>query len=263
MIAGRLAALLVAALVSACSSITGDTTQSVSVQTRDAAGQNVDGAKCELANSHGTWFATTPGSIMIHRSNDDMKVVCTKDGYEPARAAVVSEIKGSMFGNVVFGGGVGMIMDHANGSAYEYPPLLHPVMGLTVRIHPLHNKGEPEAFESEEALLKAFPMSDPTSAAGAIVPASLPLPPPQQQPDTSGGIARPPVPSSTGNSFIDNRVPVVRATPPSADGIARPPAPSSNKNAWESNEVRTPPAVIDDSTPGIVRAPGSKSTPLK
>ena len=48
----------------------------MSVQTREQGGSEVTGAVCELTNNKGKWFVTTPGSVMIHKSNDDMQVVC-------------------------------------------------------------------------------------------------------------------------------------------------------------------------------------------
>ena len=35
-----------------------------------------------------------------------------------------------MFGNIIFGGGIGAIIDHNNGSAYVYPNTLKVVMGV-------------------------------------------------------------------------------------------------------------------------------------
>ena len=55
---------------------------------------------------------------------------------EPGRAAVVSATKGSMFGNIIFGGGIGAIVDHNNGSAYEYPAFIQVMMGLFKTIEP-------------------------------------------------------------------------------------------------------------------------------
>lgn len=130
-----LAALAALTLLTAgCSSITGTTGQSVSLQTRDKAGAEVPGAACELSNSKGKWFVTTPGSIQIRRSNDDMMVQCSKTGYETGQAAVVSDTKGSMFGNIIFGGGIGAVIDHNTGSAYEYPTLIQVVMGMFAKI---------------------------------------------------------------------------------------------------------------------------------
>ncbi len=128
------ATVLVAAVVSGCASVTGSPNQSVSVQTRSQGGQEVPGAACELSNDKGKWFVTTPGSVTVHRSNEDMQVLCSKAGLEPGRAAVVSETKGAMFGNIILGGGIGAIIDHNSGAAYEYPGFLQIIMGALSRI---------------------------------------------------------------------------------------------------------------------------------
>lgn len=119
-----------AVLATGCSTITGSgTSQSVSVQTFAADGQDIDGAKCEMVNDEGTWFVVTPGSTVVHRSNKDLQVICKKPGVDVGSANVVSRTKGNMFGNIILGGGVGAIIDHNNGSAYEYPALIKIFMG--------------------------------------------------------------------------------------------------------------------------------------
>jgi hypothetical protein len=127
-------ALVILVFLSGCASITGTTGENVSVETRSLEGKEVAGASCELTNEKGKWFVTTPGSVGIHRSNDDMLVTCKKAGFDAGRASVVSDIKGSMFGNILLGGGIGAIIDHENGSAYEYPTLIQIVMGSTIKI---------------------------------------------------------------------------------------------------------------------------------
>lgn len=131
-----LCVVTVAGLTSGCASITSTTNQSVSVQTRESGGKEVVGAACELTNNRGKWFVTTPGSVMVHKSNDDMQVLCNKANFEPGRAAVISETKGSMFGNILFGGVVGAVVDHSSGAAYEYPTLIQVLMGTYSKIEP-------------------------------------------------------------------------------------------------------------------------------
>lgn len=120
--------------LSGCASITGSSTQNISIQTRAADGKEVKEAQCDLINKRGTYFLTTPGTIMISRSNDDLTVTCRKDGFENGRAGVVSNTKGSMFGNIILGGGIGAIVDHNNGSAYEYPSFVQVVMGSNITV---------------------------------------------------------------------------------------------------------------------------------
>jgi hypothetical protein len=129
-----LSALALTITLSGCASITGTTGQSISIMTKEQNGKEVSGVACDLSNKRGTWFLTTPGSVAIHRSNDDLQVTCKKDGLEPGRVAVVSDTKGSMFGNILFGGGIGAIVDHSNGSAYEYPNLVQVVMGVFTKL---------------------------------------------------------------------------------------------------------------------------------
>ena len=117
-----------------CASITGSSGQSMSLQTRTPDGKEVKEAQCDLTNKRGTYFVTTPGTTMVSRSNDDLIVTCRKDGYENGRAGVVSNTKGSMFGNILLGGGIGAIVDHNTGSAYEYPNFLQVVMGSFITI---------------------------------------------------------------------------------------------------------------------------------
>lgn len=97
-------------------------------------GKEVKEAQCDLINKRGTYFVTTPGTIMISRSNDDLTVTCRKDGFDNGRAGVVSNTKGSMFGNILLGGGIGAIVDHNTGSAYEYPTFVQVVMGSNITI---------------------------------------------------------------------------------------------------------------------------------
>ena len=82
----RASVLALATFVTGCASITGTTNQNVSIQTLQASGAEVADAKCELTNAKGKWFVTTPESVGITRSNDDMPVICKKEGREPGRA---------------------------------------------------------------------------------------------------------------------------------------------------------------------------------
>lgn len=117
-----------------CASITGTTNQNVSVQTKEPTGMELQGATCELFNKKGKWFVTTPGTVGISRSNDDIQVSCTKEGYLQGKQGIVSDTKGMMFGNIIFGGGIGAIVDHNSGAAYEYPSVIQVVMSRIAKL---------------------------------------------------------------------------------------------------------------------------------
>jgi len=123
------------AIVSGCSTLTGEgTSQNIAVFTYKSDNEMLDGARCQLTNDEGSWTAITPASVMVHRSNKDLVVRCVKDGYSDGQANVVSDTKANMFGNIIFGGGVGAIIDHNNGSAYVYPSTVNITMGQSKMI---------------------------------------------------------------------------------------------------------------------------------
>ncbi len=174
----QLSLSIVLVVLSGCASVTGTTGQSVSVQTREQAGKEVSGAVCELTNNKGKWFVTTPGSVGINRSNDDLQVLCNKENYEPGRAAVVSVTKGAMFGNIILGGGIGAIVDHNSGAAYEYPSFFQVVMGSFSKIDSPKNPPSDAASPAVEPSSSQPSVSKPTIVA---VPLSVPTAQTQEQ----------------------------------------------------------------------------------
>jgi hypothetical protein len=82
----------------------------------------VTGANCTLENNKGVWYVpSTPGSVTVHRSFEDLQVSCKKKGFPKAIKSVKSSTKAMAFGNLVFGGVAGGAVDVATGAAYDYP----------------------------------------------------------------------------------------------------------------------------------------------
>jgi len=52
----NLVLLLLSASLLSCASITGETTQPVSLVTKDHAGNTVEGASCKIRNDKGAWL---------------------------------------------------------------------------------------------------------------------------------------------------------------------------------------------------------------
>jgi hypothetical protein len=101
-----------------CATIIKGTTQSVSLKTPPA-----DGAQCELKNSEGTWFITTPGSVTVHKTKNDLVVTCSKLGFQNATATIPARFNGVTAGNILLGGIVGIGVDAASGANYGYDEL--------------------------------------------------------------------------------------------------------------------------------------------
>lgn len=161
-------------LSSGCASIVSGTTQSVSVVGKTPENIDVMGARCTLTNNKGEWYTTTPGSVVVHRSYGELAVNCM----HPTAAGVIqvkSSTKGMAFGNILFGGVIGVGIDMANGSAYEYPQLIAVSMTSTL---------PPAPAPWPVALPAPAPAAAPLQVAGPVlvsVSPLVPVPPPTLQ----------------------------------------------------------------------------------
>lgn len=106
--------------------------QQLSLTTKGEDAATVEGVKCKLQNDKGTWESTSPGFVNVRRSAEDLTVECKKEGQKDGLLKAISRAAGSMFGNIVFGGGIGAIIDHNNGKGYNYPDALPVEMGKSV-----------------------------------------------------------------------------------------------------------------------------------
>ena len=126
-----------------CSTITQDSSQSLAL-TSSYQGQPVD-AECKLSNDKGQWSSKAPANVMVRKSNEDLDVTCKKDGMPDGLLKAVSRAAGSMWGNIVFGGGVGAIIDHTKGTGYDYPNQLPVKMGESVVVDKKTENQQPVA----------------------------------------------------------------------------------------------------------------------
>lgn len=124
---------------SGCATLTTGTTQNMSITTE----KDVTGARCELSDSReGKWYISdTPGSVTVRKGDGPMTINCTKEGYKSAELLVEEKFAGATLGNVIIGGGIGLIIDAASGSAQKYPDQVIIWM-------------EPEVWESEQARIE-------------------------------------------------------------------------------------------------------------
>lgn len=112
-----LSATISFSLLTSCASVVNGTHQTISVLTSPE-----KEAQCTLTNNKGKWYLNkTPGSVVVHRSYNDLVVSCEKQGYATSIMQVKSKTKGAAFGNILLGGAIGAGVDMANGAAYEYP----------------------------------------------------------------------------------------------------------------------------------------------
>ena len=108
------------ALTSGCATITKGSSQTVTVNT------DPSGAVCTMTRDakHLATVNPTPGSISISKSSGLVSVNCKKDNYLDAAGTMASEFQAMTFGNILFGGLIGVAVDAASGASHEYPPLI-------------------------------------------------------------------------------------------------------------------------------------------
>ena len=109
----KLIAIGALASTSACATITHGSNDTITVNT------NPTGASCEIKQGANTiaFINPTPGSMMVPKSKNDLSVFCNKDGYETAAGNLSSEFQAMTFGNIIFGGLIGVAVDAASGAA--------------------------------------------------------------------------------------------------------------------------------------------------
>lgn len=111
-------------LVAGCASIVGGRDQMLSVHAHTAAGQEIRGAQCSMTNSKGRWEAFSATPTTIHRAYGDLTVSCTKKGHDIGSLQTASTVRNWMFGNLLFGGIIGVGVDMYTGAGFRYPDVI-------------------------------------------------------------------------------------------------------------------------------------------
>lgn len=133
------ATLLLATFTTGCATITKGSSQSVTINT------DPPGANCTL-NREGAMIgavAQTPGTLLLEKDKDTVTVSCKKEGYSESIQPLEAAFQGMTFGNILFGGLIGVAVDGMSGAMHQYPSL------VTVLL-------TPEAFDSAETRDKFF-----------------------------------------------------------------------------------------------------------
>ena len=114
------AASIVVLLSSGCATITKGTSQTVTINT------DPHGAICTLTRDAKPLAVVnpTPGSMPIEKGKGTIAILCKKGGYLDAEGAMASEFQAITFGNILFGGLIGIAVDAASGAMHEYPAMV-------------------------------------------------------------------------------------------------------------------------------------------
>ncbi len=136
-----------AVLLSGCASIVSGTEQDITIDS------NPKGAECVLVRDNKTLReVNTPETIRISKLKHDIYATCNLDGFHESTAHINSGTQGSVFGNILLGGGIGWAVDSARGADNKYPEV------VTITMVPL-SQPAPEAvtFEDTEGVVGENP----------------------------------------------------------------------------------------------------------
>ncbi len=146
----RTVGLVAPLMMSGCATITSNEMQPVSLSTKDDKGQVLEQAKCTLQNDKGSWEAESPAFVQVRRSAEDLLVECKKEGQPNGSLRAISKASGGMWGNIIFGGGIGAIIDHTKGTGYNYPNDLPVKMGESVVVD--KHESKPPATDKQDGV---------------------------------------------------------------------------------------------------------------
>ena len=123
----RRISLVALVFLTGCSTVTKGTTQTISIMTPGA-----HGAECQLTSpAIGTQTMIAPGNIALSKSRKDIQVVCRKECFEDGVGTIQSKVAAMTAGNVILGGGIGLVVDAASGAMNKYEP------NLTIAMTPI------------------------------------------------------------------------------------------------------------------------------
>ena len=109
---------LLAALVglTSCSSIVNESHLPINLSFSD-----ISGGECALRNKRESHQTQIPASVLVRRSDDPVVYDCTTSDGRKANGSINSKVGQTMAGNIIFGGGIGAVIDANNDMHREYP----------------------------------------------------------------------------------------------------------------------------------------------
>ena len=110
--------VLLAALVglTSCSSIVNESHLPINLSFSDNSG-----GECALRNKRESYQTQIPASVLVRRSDDPLVYDCITSDGRKANGSINSKVGQTMAGNIIFGGGIGAVIDANNDMHREYP----------------------------------------------------------------------------------------------------------------------------------------------
>ena len=114
-------ALLCVVVFPGCATLVTGTTQAITIETDPA------GAACTVTRGGEKLAAlgATPGQVTIDKGFKTIDIACQKERYRTGATALDASLQPVIFGNILIGGGLGIIIDLTSGAAMRYETTTH------------------------------------------------------------------------------------------------------------------------------------------
>ena len=110
-------AVVAGMIITGCSSIVNEKTVGINIDAPECP----SGTECTLKHKKGQYEVNVPAHVTIPKSDDPLHITCrTPDGRTYINAAE-SKMGGMIWGNIVFGGGIGAVVDAHTDAHRIYP----------------------------------------------------------------------------------------------------------------------------------------------
>lgn len=149
-------------IISGCASIVSGTNQTIKINSvPDAA--NVKIEKLTINDNYTAFEGKTPATAKLPRKGSYL-VTVSLDGYEKAKIPLDSGMNGWIWGNLVFGGIVGVMVDSTDGAANKLSPDEINVKLVRIKTTQRDEAGQPyaviyKAAPDGKTVAKAFPLT--------------------------------------------------------------------------------------------------------
>ena len=112
-------------LVSGCATLVSGTSQSIVVDVINAKGATCTGVDKKGKRYH---WPNTPSATTVHKGDGPMVLTCEKKGFKKTTHSFDETLVAATLGNIILGGGIGVLVDAASGAAQEYPTKVSVIM---------------------------------------------------------------------------------------------------------------------------------------
>jgi len=116
------AAFSLFSLTTGCATVVEGNKQALSVTTEGCDSNPESSARCHIQNKDNDVYVDAPGTVNIEKGKTDLAVNCSSsDGSAKGHAILESTYEAMNAGNILLGGGIGLIVDAASGAMWKYP----------------------------------------------------------------------------------------------------------------------------------------------